>query len=146
MPTAAKLVAAILFAGLGYLMAEAYKPVLPPTTPFGQMSAISAAVGLFCGWLVMGALAGRGYYNSWGLGVRTAITTVFWATLGFALYEMILRSMKLRYDGPMEALTAWMSLVLEYGTLMLDQRFLLTVFIGGVIGGIVTEFASRRWK
>jgi hypothetical protein len=145
MPTAAKLVAAVFFAALGFLMAEAYKPTQPPETQFGSFSFICAGIGLLCGWLVSGSLAGKGYGKAWGNGVRTAITTVFFALLAFSLYTMILRSMKLRYDGPMEALTAAIDLMREYGMLMLDQRFLLTVLIGGFVGGIVTEWSSRRW-
>jgi hypothetical protein len=146
MLTAAKLVGALLFAGLGFLMAEAYKPTQPPETQFASFSILCALIGLLCGWLVMGSLVGRGYGRAWGFGVRTAVTTVFWALLGFSLYEMILRSMKLRYDGPMEALTAAIALMLEYGGAMLDQRFIATVLIGGIVGGLVTEWASRRWS
>ena len=145
MPTAAKLVAAVFFAMLGYLMAEAFKPTQPEGLQFGYFGEICAGIGLVCGWIVMGALVGKGYGRAWGLGVRTAITTIFWATLAFATYEMVLRSMKLRYDGPMEAVVAAIALVLQYGTAMVDQRFILTVLIGGAIGGILTEWSSRRW-
>jgi hypothetical protein len=147
MPTAGKLVAAVFFAILGFLMAEAYKHVMPPETQFGKFSLITAAIGLLCGWLIVGSLTGRGYGRAWGLGIRTAITIVAWATLGFSLYEMILRSMKGRYGGsPMEALTGAVKLILEYGQKMADQQFLLTLFIGGIIGGLATEWASRRWR
>lgn len=145
MPTAAKLVAAVFFAALGYLMAEAFKPTQPEGMRFGYFAEISAGIGLLCGWIVMGPLVGRGHGRAWGLGVRTAITTVFFATILFATYEMVLRSMKLRYDGPMEAVIGGIGLILEYGTGMVDQRFILTVLIGGAIGGILTEWSSRRW-
>jgi hypothetical protein len=147
MPTASKLVAAICFAVLGYMMAEAYKQVLPPDAQLGTFSLICAGIGLLCGWLVAGRLSGKGYGKAWGLGVRTALTTVFWALLGFSIHEMILRSMKGRYGGsPMEALAGAISLVVENGQKALEQNFLLTLFIGGVIGGLLTEFAGRRWK
>lgn len=145
MPTAAKLVAGAFFAALGYLMAEAFKMTQPESMQFGLLSEICAGIGLLCGWIVMGPLVGRGYDRAWGLGVRTALTTVFWATLLFSVYEMVLRSMKLRYDNPMEAVIGAIALVLEYGGAMMDQRFILTVFIGGIMGGLMSEWTSRRW-
>ncbi len=147
MPTAAKMVAALCFAVLGFVLAERYKPLMPPGTQFGQVSLICAAIGLLCGWFVMGSLAGKGYGKSLGLGIRTAITTVCWALLGFSIYTMVLESMKGRYgSSPMEALTGAIALILDYGKIMLEQNFLLTMLIGGLLGGILTEFASRRWK
>lgn len=149
MPTASKLVACVFFAVLGYVMAESYKRGYPvgEQPAFGNFSFICAAIGLICGWMVVGTLSGKGYGKAWGLGVRTAITTVFWALLGFSIYTMVERSTKGRYGGsPMEALSGAIGLVVENGQRALTSHFLLTLFIGGVIGGLVTEFARKRWK
>src|SRR6056297_1256011 len=105
MPTAAKLLAAVAFAALGFLAAETVKPHMVEGTQFGVFSYICAGIGALCGWMVMGGLVGAGYRAAAGYGVRTAATLVFWALLGFSIYEMILRATKMRYDGPMDALT-----------------------------------------
>ncbi|NUB45158.1 TrgA family protein [Fertoebacter nigrum] len=146
MPTAAKLVAAIVFAALGFMAAELFKPAMPEGTQFGLFSPICAGIGLLCGWIVMGPLAGRGTWAAMGSGVRTAATIAFWALLGFSIYEMVLRSMKLRYDGPMEAVLAVFDLMLERGRLMLMPDLLGLLLLGGLLGGVLVEWAGRRWR
>lgn len=146
MPTAAKLVAAVAFALVAYVSAELFKPAMSEGTQFGYFSPICAAIGLLVGWFVMGPLAGQGMGPSLGHGLRCSITIVFFALLGFSIYEMVLRSMKLRYDGPMEALIAALSLMLEYGLLMLTPPVLGALVIGGLAGGAAAEIAGKRWR
>lgn len=146
MPTAAKIVGAISFAIFGYFAALAVIPVLPEGTQIGRMREISAFIGLLNGWFVMGRLTGKGYRAGIGSGIRTAITVVIWALLVFAIYEMVLRSTKLRYDGPMEAVTAAFGLMLEYGKLLLTKEIIGTILIVGGICGAITEWAGKRWK
>lgn len=146
MPTAAKLVSFVLFAALGFALAEVFKTATPDRTQFGVLSPVCALIGGFCGWIVMGPLAGRGMSAAWGFGVRTAITTVVFALLGWSLYEMILRSTRGGYSGsPMEALTGAVTLILQNGGLMLTPGFLGTMVIGGALAGIVVEWSGRRW-
>lgn len=146
MPTAAKLFAAVVFTAVGFLAAEAYKPGLPEGTQFGLFSLIVALIGLLCGWMVMGRLAGQGYGGAAGSGLRTSATLLFWALLVFSVYEMIQRSMKMRYDGPVEALVSVFGLMLQYGQLVLTVPVLSVLAGGGVLGGWAAEFAARRWR
>lgn len=146
MPTAAKLTALVLFAVLGFALAEIFKTAVPERTEFGILSPVSALIGGLCGWIVMGSLAGRGLSAAWGYGVRTAVTAVGFALLGWSLYEMIVRSTKGRYGGsPMEALMGAVSLMLENGAKMLTPEFIGTVILGGAVAGIAVELSSRRW-
>lgn len=146
MPTAAKIVGAICFAIFGYFAAVAVKPVMPEGTQFGWFLEISAFIGLLNGWFVMGRLTGGGVRAGIGSGMRTSITVVVWALLFFSIYEMVKRSTKMRYDGPMEAVTAAFGLMLDYGRLLLTPEIIATVLIGGAIGGAVTEWAGKRWN
>ena len=147
MPTTAKVVAAIFYAILGYMLAESYRLLLPPNTDMGIVNISSAGIGVLAGWLVAGNLAGRGYSRAPGLGIRTSLTIVFWALVFFSTYEMIIRSTRGRYSGsPMEAITGAFDLVIEYGAKMADQQFLILLFAGGAIGGIITEIAKRNWR
>ncbi len=82
MPTAPKLVAALIFAAIGFFTAEFYKPQMPEGTQFGQFSVICARIGAICGWRVMGNLAGRGYSASMGLGIRTSVTYLVFRDAG----------------------------------------------------------------
>ncbi|MDT8853950.1 TrgA family protein [Paracoccaceae bacterium Fryx2] len=146
MPTAAKLFAAIAFAAVAFLAAELFKPAMPEGTRFGPFSLICAGLGAICGWVVMGKLTGRGYGQALGFGVRTSVTIAFWALLGFSLLEMVNRSTRMRYDGPMEALTGGLGLMLEYGQLMLTPPVVGCLLLGGALGGAMAEWAGKRWR
>lgn len=146
MPTAAKLVAAVIFAAVAWLAARAFVPSLPEGTQIGYMPEMCAALGLVIGWLVMGGLVGKGYVEAVGFGIRTSVTILFWATLGFAIYEMILRSTKMMYDGPMQALLGVFDLMIYYGKMMGSPEFIGVLLVGGVLGGVASEWAGRRWS
>jgi hypothetical protein len=146
MPTAAKLAAAVAFALVALITAQLYIPQLPEGTKLGHFREITAAIGFVVGWMVAGPLAGRGYRAAAETGVRTAITVVFWALLGFSIYLMIDRSMKMMYDGPMEAVLGVFQLMLEYGRKMMVPEVIGAVLLGGVLGGQFTEWAGKRWR
>lgn len=146
MPTAAKLIAAIGFALLGYVAAELVKTHMPEGTQFGAFSAVCGAIGLLCGWLVMGGLVGDGWVRAMGYGMRVSVTLVFWALLFFSIYEMVRRATKLRYDGPMEAITAVFAIGIEYGRILVAPDILAVLLIGGGLLGVISEWSARRWS
>lgn len=146
MPTAAKLAAAVFFAVLGFIAAEIIKPLMPEGTQFGYFSIACAGIGALTGWRVMGVLVGRTYRAAVESGLRTMITMVFWSVLLFGIYDMILQSMKLRYTGPVEALQAVFEISLDYLKIMIHPGLIAALLIGGALGGVVTEWASRRWR
>ena len=51
----------------------------------------------------MGGLVGPGYQAAMGFGLRTMGQAVLLVVMAFFIYEAVLRSAKLRCDGPMEA-------------------------------------------
>ena len=146
MPTAAKLVAAALFAALALLAAEIYRPLLPEGTQTGWLHLGSAAIGLICGWRIMGRLVGKGYLTAMNTGIRVSVTVLFWALLAFSIAVMIRRSTKMLYDDAGEAILAVFALMLEYAKLMLDAQFIAAVLLGGLLCGWLTEFVGRRWS
>ena len=145
MPTAAKLVAAVAFAAFCYIAADAFKPAMPERTVWGAFNIVCAVVGLLCGWVVMGSLVGRGYQAAMGYGLRTIITCVFWVVILFSIYEAVLRSTKGRYDGPMAAVLGMFDLALEYLKLGAMPTLIGTLVAGGIVGGLLSEWAGRRW-
>ncbi len=146
MPTAAKLVAAVLFAALAFVASELYKIGVPDRTVWGPFSPINAAIGALCGWFVMGRLAGSGYRAAMGYGLRTTVTVLFWCLIVFSTYVMVIRSMKMRYDGPMEALVGVFELMIDHAQPMANGVLITTLLVGGMIAGIVVEWAGRRWS
>lgn len=146
MPTAAKFVAALIFAAVGYFAAQAYIPSLPEGTQTRGFREICAFIGLLCGWIVMGRRVGKPYSEAIGSGILTSVIIVFWALLLFSVYEMIQLSIKMRYDGPMDAVLGVFELMLEYGMALPRQGVLLALGVGGIVGGIAAEVANRLWR
>jgi hypothetical protein len=146
MPTGAKAMAAIGFAVVGWITAHTYVLNMEIPTSVGYLREMTAVLGAIIGWRVMGNSVGKGYVRSIGAGWKTMIVLVFFALLTFGLYEMLQLSVKMRYDGPIEA-------ILDVFQRMLDRSFplasvpvLAVMLIGGGIAGIMAENASRRWR
>ena len=55
-------------------------------------------------------------------------------------------AMRHRYDGPFEALTAIFTIGLDYFFVMAVPHVLLALVVGGIVAGLVTENAHRRWR
>jgi hypothetical protein len=146
MPTAAKLFGAAAFAILGWLSANIYANAMPEGSQTGLMREIVAFLGLVIGWRVAGGNAGKGYSPAVGTGLRAGIILVFFALLGFAIYKMVLLSMQMRYDGPMDAVLGVFDLMMEYGSVMLTSQMIGTLVVGSVLGGWIAEFGARHWK
>lgn len=147
MPTAAKLFAAISFALIAFFASEVFKPLLPEGTQTGLLSPLNTVIGLLSGWLVMGRLPGKGYATAAESGIRTSATALFFCLVLWSLYIMLVQSTRLRYDGPMEAITAMFELVGENGALLFsDAQGPMVLLIGGILGGFLTEWASRRFN
>lgn len=146
MPTAAKLVAAIYFALLAWIVAGLYATGLPEGTQTGMLRPVAALMGVIWGWLVSGRLAGRGFADAMGNGLRTAVTAGFWVMMIFSIYDMVILSTKMRYADPIEAILGAFAIMLDYGKLLANPAVIATAVIGGMIGGLITEWAARRWS
>ncbi|MGI1661442.1 TrgA family protein [Palleronia sp. KMU-117] len=145
MPTAAKLIGAIVFAALAWFVSDLIKPLLPEGSQVGLMSPVNAFFGLIMGWRIMGRGAGNGYVSSWGYGLTTLAAIVFWCLLLWSGYEMTRRAMRLYYDGPMEALQEMAVLMAEYARIAIDPQVIGAAVIGALLGAMLTEFFSKRW-
>ncbi len=145
MPTASKLVAAIVFAVLAWFTSELIKPLLPEGTPVGLFSQGNAVIGFVSGWLIMGPRSGEGMRNAIGGGLTTAAAMVFWGLLIYSIMQMIKLSLRKYYDDPLEAVVGVFQLAMEYGRLIATPTVVGTLVIGAILGGWLTEKASRRW-
>jgi hypothetical protein len=57
---------------------------------------------------------------------------------------MIKNSTKKIYDGPLEAMLAIFDIMAKYGKLALTPEVLGTLAVGGMLGGLLAEWVSRR--
>ncbi|GAA0311282.1 TrgA family protein [Rhodovulum strictum] len=147
MPTAAKLVAALLFAAVAWFTSDALVPVFPEGTNLGKFTYVNTAIGLLAGWLVMGRLAGEGYGVAVASGVRTSAVLAFYALLAHSIYEMLRMATRLRFDGIMDALTGTVELMARNGLMLVTAPVAMGILVGGgILAAIVVEFIAHRWN
>lgn len=146
MPTGGKLIGAIAFAALAYFITDLIKPLLPEGSRMGWFSQVNAVIGMAMGWTIMGKGAGKTYRQAFGYGFTTLAAIVFWALLFWSGYEMIQRSTKLYYDGPVDALQEMAQLFLEYGYLAAVRGVIWPAIVGTVFAAWLAEFFARRWS
>jgi hypothetical protein len=149
MPTAAKLVAAILFFLVGYQAARFTLLETFPEAMHGYMAfpVSIGLIGLWQGWMVSGSRAGQGWRVSAGNGMRCAAQIACLGLLLYALRTMFHRAANLRYDAPWEAMIATFELFIEYFMQTLESPLIWgTLLIGGAVAGLLTEAAGKLWR
>ncbi|GHE00779.1 tellurium resistance protein [Defluviimonas sp. 20V17] len=155
MPTAAKLVSAVLFFLVGYGAAQVieiqamqgrFVPYIQPEQLFGLFSILAAAVGAACGWFVAGAGVGHGMRSAFGTGVQASATLTFILLLAVAIREMILRAMNMLYAGPFDAVQAVFGLFARYAHVLISPLVLAVLVGGGGVAGMLAEASARRWR
>ncbi len=145
MPTAPKLIAALLFAALAWFVSDLVKPLLAEGTQMGLLSPINTVIGAFFGWRVMGARAGQSLKASLGYGVTTAGIIVFWCLLVWSAYLMTIQSTRMRYDGPIDALQDMFAMMMSFGQTMFTAEVMGSLVVGALVFGWLTEQVARRY-
>ncbi|UWR23896.1 TrgA family protein [Sulfitobacter sp. S190] len=146
MPTAAKLVAAVLLAVLAYILSELVRPLMPEGTAFGNFNYVNMAIGALTGWFIMGRRSGRGLVHGINNGLTGTAVMMLWALGWHAAYEMFRQAMRNRFDGPMEALTEIFLIASDNAVTIATVSVLGTAVIGAVIAGVLTDFAAKTWR
>lgn len=146
MPTAAKLVAALLLAIVIYLATEAAIPGLPEGTQVGYIREIAAAVGFLTGWLSVGPRPGRDRAEAIAAGLKGVIIATFFVLLFASLDAMYQRTTRMMYDDPLEAALGVFEEMLGFGALLARPGVLGVLIAGGLATGFLTREAARRWR
>ncbi len=146
MPTAGRLFGAIVFGATGGGAAYVGIPTLPEEVVPGYLLPFSAVVGVWLGWSLMGAKAGQ----RWAVAVTQGIATVVMMTVtvifGVAFWDMIERSMRLRYDGPGEAVLDTANLMWFYAQFLAVAPVIGVLVLGATLGASLVNIAGRIWK
>ena len=146
MPDAAKLVAALGLAVVAFVVSGQVMGLFEDDTNFGWFTWVNVVLGVAIGWIFVGTRAGRGWTSAVNVGLTGGFLLVFWGLFVQSCNEMTRLAMKNRYDGAAEALTAIFQIGAEWALLMSTVQIWGTVLVGGIITGLVTEFAWRAWR
>lgn len=146
MPTGAKLLGAILFAITGALAAWIGIPGLPDGRQPGLLIPIATLSGVYFGWTLAGARVGNTLRQSLVLSLRTIVLMFVSTMFLIAGEEAYQRSIKLRYDGPVEAVTDIANLMIYFGEMAVQPAVLTVMGLGIVIGAVFVSWAGRVWE
>lgn len=146
MPTAAKLVAALSFAFAAWVVCIVLEGLLPEAQRLGQMYPVSILIGALGGWYVSGAAPRASMVEAATTGLRTATIITICALFAFAIGTMLQVAMRGLYGGPMEAFLDIFNEFMDFGAMILNVPTLATIALSGIIAGMVTEAAGRRWR
>lgn len=146
MPNAARLVAAACLALLAFVLSGQVMALMPAGTGFGYFTWVNILLGVLVGWIVMGKRAGRGLTPAINNGLTGAVALLFWALFIYGGYEMMRQALRNRFESPFDAVLAIFRNGVDYGMILLEPHVIATIAIGGVLAGLATEHAWRRWR
>jgi hypothetical protein len=146
MPTMGRLVGAILFAGLAWYTSFLIIPLFPVGTNLGLFQEVNTFFSLIAGWTVAGPRAGLGYVAAFSYGLTALVAMVVMALFFNSSVVMVEQSLRKRYDGPGEAVTDVFQMFVDHAIMMATPEIIGTLLIGGIVGGLVTEFFGRRFS
>lgn len=149
MPTGSRLVSALFYGFLTYVAAHmvhaAFEADVGYDLNFGKFKEVAAFIGVITGWVVQGNRVGEGKNFAIQGGVLTVVLIIFWNLVFWSLREMVVESMKLKYRGPTAALVDSFNIALDNVMTFANLQFCITVFVGGILGGMLAERAAQRY-
>ena len=145
MPTAGKLFGAATFAIVCWLISGLIPPLLPEGTQTGLLQPVNAGVGFVLGWSILGRNAGDGLVATVGHASTTMVAVVFWCLLIWSGSEMIDKSTKLRYGGPIQALQDMATMAIEMLRTIGTVEIVALMVIGILVTAVITESVASRW-
>ena len=146
MPNAAALCAAVSLAVIAFVVSRQIMPLFPDGKDFGYFTLINMSIGLAVGWRVMAPRVGKGFTAGINNGLTGVVVMVFWGLFVQGCYEMFRLAMRNRYDGPFEAVLAIFEIGYDYAVFIAQPNIILTLLIGAICAGLVTEHVSRIWR
>ena len=147
MPTAGRLVAAIVFAALMYYVSLLTIEQMDEGTAPKYFALINAAIGAVLGWIVAGSRARGPWLGAVSYGLTAMVAILFWTLLAHAFVAMVKGAMRGRYGAnATEAVVDVFRLMMESGMLMLTPMIIGVVVGGAIVAGLITEWFARRFN
>lgn len=144
MPTASKLVGALLFAALGYLATILATPLLSGIYVPASAPAINAVLGAITGWFIAGPRVGEGWQGGVSNGLTATASGLLMAIVLHGAIFMWRSAMRGRYRDPVDALEAMMDFWLVVAQRLAVPQVIGMLFVGGVVAGMALELTRGR--
>jgi len=137
---------ALLFAVIGGFAAWSGIPGLPDGRQAGLLVPLATLSGVYFGWTLIGARVGASLQQSLVLSLRSVVMMVLATLFMIAGEEAYQRSIKLRYDGPVEAVTDIANLMIYFGKMAMQPSVLTVLGLGVLVGAVFVNWAGRVWE
>ena len=145
MLTAGRLIGAGCFAILGACIAYTTSPLFEEGQQPSFWYALCIFAGAWAGWVVVGGRSGNGYASSVGVSLTGVVAQSFWILFILSGYEMIGKSMRRSYDGPIEAVVNVFEILGLYLLRFATVDLITLLVVGALAAGLFTEFFARRY-
>lgn len=145
MPTVGRVIAALTFAAAAYYVSTLVQALFIEERQFPNLAIINAGLGVIVGWRVAGARAGQGWNAALGYWLTTTIALAFVCLFANAFGDMIRRSMRMQYDGPVEGVMDVAAIMWEFGGRIATAEIIGTALVTGLAAALMTEFFGRRY-
>ncbi|WP_107497953.1 TrgA family protein [Thalassobius sp. I31.1] len=145
MPTASRLVGALTFTVLAFIISTMILPLLPEGTSGESLWLLNCPVGLVCGWKIMGPRGESTRLIAFAGGVTTSIAAFLVAVFLHAGIRMVNLSMRKIYHGVTEAIGAVFEISMNWASVFLTTDIVTTLIAGGIFCGWLSWKAQRYW-
>jgi len=95
---------------------------------------------------VAGARARTTWPNAVAYGLTAALSMMLVALFLHSFVIMLSQSFRKVYEGPMEALADVGRLMVENFGMIATPEIMGTLLVGGILGGLATEWVARNYK
>jgi hypothetical protein len=146
MPTAARLTAAICFGALALAFAYMAQAYFAEARQPSYWFYLNGAMGVIVGWVIAGSRAGAGIGSGIGSGITAGIGVLFWVFFLMSFADMINKSMRNAYDGPVEAVVGVFEIMGDYAVQFAVIDLGILMLVGSIVSGLIVEFAGSRWS
>ncbi|MCO4824855.1 MAG: TrgA family protein [Amylibacter sp.] len=145
MPTAAKLVAALALALTGAIAAMIFVQG-NSEIPIGiRFVGTNALVGFFAGWYSLGKNPGNSIFDGAMSGIRSLVFLLIGSGMVFAFYHVSRNLQQFKSQDVTSLPLAWIENSFENVVLAMSKDVAIALVIGGMLAGIASYVASRRW-
>jgi hypothetical protein len=101
---------------------------------------------LSVGWGIVGTRAGNGVGGGVGNGITGGVARLFWVYFLMSFSDMINKSMRNAYDGPVEAVVGVFEIMGDYAVQFAYVDLGVLMIVGSVVSGLLAEFVAKRWS